>query len=178
MMQIHKFVMSIKWILKPFRRNTMVQTLEAIRGGGGSIKVGTTGTISALMSKELDSTISSSKAHSFPTSVSSGNTTPRKSRLSVEEASNSSSSNVKSQKGPETVKKTKNYTGRSHQIPMLTADNISIEGTPIRQNPVKRAPGVVEIVDIKCLNQDNTWLNPITNRLRKLGFSKLSDNFG
>lgn len=33
----------------------MVQTLESIRGGGGSIKVGTTGTIGALMSRELDS---------------------------------------------------------------------------------------------------------------------------
>ncbi|PIN15371.1 hypothetical protein CDL12_11991 [Handroanthus impetiginosus] len=39
----------------------MVQTLEAIRGGGGSIKVGTTGKISALMSRELESTKSASK---------------------------------------------------------------------------------------------------------------------
>lgn len=38
----------------------MVQTLETIRGGGGSIKVGTTGTISALMSRELDSKPSAS----------------------------------------------------------------------------------------------------------------------
>ncbi|KAI3456953.1 hypothetical protein Pfo_013616 [Paulownia fortunei] len=159
----------------------MVQTLEAIRGGGGSVKVGTTGTISALMSREIESTKSASKGPSLCTSVSvlASDITPRKlkSRTSVDEASSSGTSNVKNDKCPETVRKTKHYTGGTHQIPMLAAGNISIDGTPIRQKPIKKGPGVVEIVDIKCGNPDKTWANPIT-RLKKLGFSKLSDSIG
>ncbi|KAK4398504.1 hypothetical protein Sango_1325900 [Sesamum angolense] len=120
----------------------MVQTLEAIRGGGGSVKVGTTGTISALMSREIESTRSESKTPSLCTSVpvAAGDITPRKlkPRTSMDEASSSGTSNVKNDKGPETVKKSKHYSGGTHQIPMLAADNISIEGTPIRQKPVKK----------------------------------------
>ncbi|PON51541.1 hypothetical protein PanWU01x14_216230 [Parasponia andersonii] len=33
----------------------MVHSLEAIKGCGGSVRVGTTGTISSLMTRELDS---------------------------------------------------------------------------------------------------------------------------
>lgn len=160
----------------------MVQTLEAIRGGGGSVKIGTTGTISALMSREIESAKSTSKVPSpcNPASLPSGEITPRKlkSRTLVEEASSSSTNNVKNDKFPEAVRKNKHYSGRTHQIPMLAADNMSLEGTPIRQKPIKKGPGVVEIVDIKCGNADKAWVNPIANRLKKLGFSKLSDNAG
>ncbi|XP_011095368.1 uncharacterized protein LOC105174845 isoform X2 [Sesamum indicum] len=172
----------ISWWTFEASWNNMVQTLEAIRGGGGSVKVGTTGTISALMSREIESTRSESKTPSLCASVpvAAGDVTPRKlkPRTSMDEASSSGTSNVKNDKGPETVKKAKHYSGGTHQIPMLAADNISIEGTPIRQKPVKKGPGVVEIVDIKCGNPDKTWVNPITNRLKKLGFSKLSDSIG
>ncbi|KAI3466230.1 hypothetical protein Pfo_022893 [Paulownia fortunei] len=161
----------------------MAQTLEAIRGGGGSIKVGTTGTISALMSRELESTKSASKVPSLCTSVSvsAGGITPRrlKPRTSADEASSSSSSSSSSFKnhmGPETMRRTKHHTGSTHQIPMLTAGDVSIDGTPIREKPVKKGSGVVEIVDIKCGNSDKTWVNPITHHLKKLGFSKLSDS--
>lgn len=160
----------------------MVQTLEAIRGGGGSVKVGTTGKISALMSREIEYTKSAPKEPSLCTSVSvsASDITPRKlkSRTSVDEASSSGTNNVKSDKCHETVRKLKHHTGRTHQIPMLTADNISLDGTPIRQKPIRKGPGVVEIVDIRCGNPDKTWTNPITNRLKKLGFSKLSDSIG
>lgn len=140
----------------------MVQTLEAIRGGGGSIKVGTTGKISALMSREIESIKTTSKA-------------PPQSRTSVDEASSSGTTDVKSVKGAEAIKKIKNHGGRTNQIPMLAADNISLQGTPVRQKPVRKG---VEIVDIKCGNPDKTWTNPIANRLKKLGFSKLSDSIG
>ncbi|KAL8462562.1 hypothetical protein ACS0TY_032761 [Phlomoides rotata] len=157
----------------------MVQTLEAIRGGGGSVKVGTTGKISALMSREIESIKATSKVPSLSTSVSlsTSDITPRKlkSRTSVDEASSSATVDVKSEKGPETIKKIKHHGGRTHQIPMLTADNVSLQGTPIRQKPVRKG---VEIVDIKCGNPDKTWANPITNRLKKLGFSKLSASIG
>lgn len=156
----------------------MVQTLEAIRGGGGSVKVGTTGKISVLMSREIESTKAASKVPSPCTavSVSATDNAPRrlKSRISIDEASSSAAINMESDKCPETVRKTKHRTGRTHHIPMLAADNMSLEGTPIRQKANRRGPGVVEIVDIKCGNPDKTW----TNRLKKLGFSKLSETIG
>ncbi|KAL8046402.1 hypothetical protein ABFX02_08G175500 [Erythranthe guttata] len=138
----------------------MAQTLEAIRGGGGSVKLGTIGTVSALMSRELDSTKSTSA--NVP---------------SVDEAS-SSTSNFKNHKLPENTKRTtKNQTRTTTQIPMLKSDDtISTDGTPIRQKKsIKKGPaGIVEIVDIKCGSSDKKWVNPIKHRLKKLGFSKLS----
>ncbi|KAL1556020.1 hypothetical protein AAHA92_11689 [Salvia divinorum] len=160
----------------------MVQTLEAIRGGGGSVKVGTTGKISALMSREIESAKAESKAPSASTSVavSASDVSPRKlnSRTSADEASSSAAVNTKNGKCPEPVRKTKHHRiGRTHHIPMLAADNMSLDGTPVRQKPSRRAPGLVEIVDINCGNPEKTWKNPITNRLKKLGFSKLSETF-
>ncbi|KAH6778489.1 hexon [Perilla frutescens var. hirtella] len=162
----------------------MVQTLEAIRGGGGSVKIGTTGKISALMSREIESTKAASKVPSLSTSsvsVSASDIAPRKlqSRSSIDEASSSRAAiNMESDKCPGTVRKMKHRTGRTHHIPMLAADNISLDGTPIRQKPNRRVTGMVEVVDIRCGNPDKTWRNPITNRLKKLGFSKLSESIG
>lgn len=163
----------------------MVQTLEAIKGGGGSIKVGSTGTISVLMSRELESSNSASQMpdtrrnNSFPAFVTSptDETSSRKlkSKTLVNEATSSDTSSV-NHKVPETKTRKKHYMGKTRQIPMLEADNISIDGTPIRPKPTKKGSGMVEIVDIKCGNPDRTWASPITNRLKKLSFSKLSEN--
>ncbi|KAL0320781.1 UNVERIFIED_CONTAM: hypothetical protein Sradi_5339600 [Sesamum radiatum] len=151
----------------------MVQALEAVRGGGGSIKVGTTGTVSALMTRELESTKSESKVPSLSTSVSvlTADTTPRREKPGTsagEVGSSSSTSSCKNHKGPETARRRKHHSGSS-ETPMLTADDISIDGTPIRRKPVKKGISAVAIVDIKC------GVNPITNRLKKLGFSKSSN---
>lgn len=143
----------------------MTQKLEAIRGGGGSIKVGTTGTISALMSREFEyaksASISASTNHAAPTRLKPG--------ISADEASSSSGmGSSRNHKDPENSR-------RKHgtpQIPMLKAydnDNTSVDGTPIRKKPVKKGHCMVEIVDIKCRI-------PITHRLKKVSFSKLSDN--
>ncbi|CAK9175515.1 unnamed protein product [Ilex paraguariensis] len=163
----------------------MVQTLEAVKGGGGSIKVGTTGTISALMSRELGSMKSATCTSSTSTDKSptasgltpSGATTPKKlkHRTLVDEASSSNGSNSINHKSPEKVRKTKHYP-KTHHIPMLGSDNISVDGTPIRGKPDKKGSNIVEVVDIKCRNQDRTWVTPLTNRLKKLSFSKLSES--
>ncbi|KAL0406912.1 UNVERIFIED_CONTAM: hypothetical protein Slati_4005100 [Sesamum latifolium] len=152
----------------------MVQALEAVRGGGGSIKVGTTGTISALMTRELESTKSESKLPSLSTSVSvlAADTTLRREKPGTSAGEvGSSTSSCKNHKGPETARRRKHHSGSS-ETPMLTADDISIDGTPIRQKPVKKGISAVAIVDIKCGNP----VNPITNRLKKLGFSKSSNS--
>ncbi|KAK8622886.1 hypothetical protein V6N13_117785 [Hibiscus sabdariffa] len=75
----------------------MAQKLEAIKGGGGSIKVGTKGTISSLITRELDSvkpTLPVSFRHesqTIPVSVVSGSSTPKglKLRKSLDGASTS-----------------------------------------------------------------------------------------
>ncbi|KAL6999233.1 hypothetical protein U1Q18_000394 [Sarracenia purpurea var. burkii] len=167
-----------------------VPTLETIKGGGGSIKVGTTGTISALMSKELEPKKSESqipvssrnRSHEGSISVPSDAITPRrlKPKPSIDEGSSSSSSStIINKKSIEIARKTKNYNRKkTHQIPILDSDNISLDGTPSRGKPDhKRGSYIVEVVDIKCgANPDRTWVSPITSRLKKLSFSKLSEN--
>lgn len=152
----------------------MAQKLEAIRGGGGSIKVGTTGTISALMSRELESAKSASQVPCPCTSgtASTGDATPRrlKQGTSADEASCSSSGTGTGTFGNH---KGLDNSRRKHgtpQIPMLTAyDDTPVDGTPIRKKGAKKGQGMVEIVDIKCRN-------PIAHRLKKLSFSKLPDS--
>ncbi|KAL3503472.1 hypothetical protein ACH5RR_037921 [Cinchona calisaya] len=156
----------------------MVQTLEEIRGGGGSIKVGTTGTIGALMSRELESIkpelqiTARADCDSLPVGPSTQKTV--RSRSQVNETSSSSSMRTNRIK-PENIRKTKHYTRKS-QIPMLNSDNISVDGTPIRQKSDKRLSYMAEVVDIKCGSPERAWASPITNRLKKLGFSKLSES--
>ncbi|OIT00475.1 PREDICTED: uncharacterized protein LOC109228979 [Nicotiana attenuata] len=163
----------------------MVQTLKSMRGGGGSIKVGTTGTISALMSRELDSKTSASPtpvSHRYRSpsvcSFAAGDaTSPKrmKPRTSIDEASSSWASED-NKNSPEIVKKAKHYNCKTPQRPILAADNSSVDGTPIRQKTDRKGPTLVEIVDIKCGSAEKTWATPMKSRLKKLGFSKLSEN--
>ncbi|XVF77550.1 hypothetical protein PTKIN_Ptkin14bG0054000 [Pterospermum kingtungense] len=172
----------------------MVQKLEDIKGGGGSIKLGTTGTISSLMTRELSSikpapapqTPSGSfkhKSQTIPVSVACGSAaTPKRLqqlRKSMDGASTSGSSNSMSHRSPQTglSQKTKGFPRYSHQVPMLGSDNTALDRTPSRQkHDKKRVSNIVEVVDIKCGNPDRAWASPITNRLKKLGFSKLSES--
>ncbi|XP_049343449.1 uncharacterized protein LOC125807750 [Solanum verrucosum] len=164
----------------------MVQTLESIRGGGGSIKVGTTGTISALMSRELDSkpsasTTSVSRRYRSPTvcSFAAGDaTSPKrtKPRTSIDKASCSWASEDH-KNDSEIVRKAKQYYNcRTPQIPMLKSENISVDGTPIRKKPDRKGLALVEIVDIKCGSSGKTHANLMKNSLKKNSFSKLSES--
>ncbi|XP_062170227.1 uncharacterized protein LOC133875955 [Alnus glutinosa] len=160
----------------------MVQTLEAIKGGGGSIRVGATGTISSLMTRELDSIKSSprrpvsfrSKPGAVPLSDPCAASAPK--RVQPRKSSDEASSSCIDQRSPEITRKTKSYTRNTHRIPMLGSDSIALDRTPIREKTDKKGSNIVEIVDIKCGNQDRAWASPITNRLKKLGFSKLSES--
>ncbi|KAH7861561.1 hypothetical protein Vadar_027758 [Vaccinium darrowii] len=149
----------------------MVPKLEAIRGGGGSVKVGTTGTIGALITRELESTKSANQttiATLAPLGATSSTTATTKRlmpRTSPDEASSSSTINKKS---PETIRKTKHYR-KTHQVPMLGSDSMPLDRTPRREKPNKRGSYIVEVVDIKCGNRT-------ASRLKKLSFSKLSES--
>uniref|UniRef100_A0A0V0HZD0 Putative ovule protein n=1 Tax=Solanum chacoense TaxID=4108 RepID=A0A0V0HZD0_SOLCH len=164
----------------------MAQTLEATKVGGGSIKVGTTGKVSALMSRELHS-----KKPSFQAPTSSRNKTPTvcgfiagsatspkrmKPRTPSDEASSSGTTSKHNNKSPESLRKTKHNSRKTHQIPILESENISVDGTPISKKPDRKGPYMVEIVDVKCRSMDRTWATPIKNSLKKLRFTKLSDS--
>jgi hypothetical protein len=172
-----------RYLCRPLFDNTinMVQTLEAIKGGGGSIRVGTTGTISSLMTRELDSikaAPSRTKPRAVPVSIPCGASTPKRlqPRKSTDGASSSGTRSYIDDRSPEIIRKTKGYTRNTHRIPMLSSDGIALDRTPSREKTEKKGSNIVEIVDIKCGNQDRAWASPITNRLRKLGFSKLSES--
>lgn len=164
----------------------MVQKLEAIKGGGGSIRVGTTGTIGDLMTREMESIKPSPQAsasgqgkpRTIPVSVPCSATTPRKlqARKSLDEASSSGCRSGIGHRSPETTRKVKSFNKSTHRMPMLGSDNITLDRTPSREKSDKKATHIVEIVDIKCGNPDRAWANPITNKLKKLGFSKLSES--
>ncbi|XP_071703860.1 uncharacterized protein [Rutidosis leptorrhynchoides] len=116
----------------------MVQTLKDIRGGGGSIKIGTTGTISDLMSRELHRIKDATPNPTISTSQKAG--------VQIDEA-NSSNTTFRNEK-------TKPHKTRKD----------------IRNSIGRKGSYIVEVVDIKCKMPD-----PITNRFKKLNFSKLSE---
>lgn len=159
--------------------------MEAIKGGGGSIRVGATGTISSLMTRELDSMkASSQKQVSSRNKPHTGLSDPYgtsalkrlQPRKSFDEASSSGSSNHIDHINPDISRKAKSYPKRTHRIPMLGSDNIALDRTPSREKIDKKVSNIVEVVDIKCGNSDRAWTSPITNKLKKLGFSKLSES--
>ncbi|KAJ1389586.1 hypothetical protein SESBI_38204 [Sesbania bispinosa] len=166
----------------------MAQTLEGIKGGGGSIKLGTTGTISSLMTRELDQissvphkqVASRSKPRTLAVSVPCGTTTPKRlqPRKSSDEASSSGSNKTTNRRNPGMSQKTKANGRNTHRIPMLGSDSFSVDKSPVtvRQKNDKKIPNIVEVVDIKCGNAEKAWATPLTSRLKKLGFSKLSES--
>ncbi|XP_038685550.1 uncharacterized protein LOC119985346 [Tripterygium wilfordii] len=164
----------------------MVQKIDAIEGGGGSIRVGTTGTISALITREMESIKSTSltpascddKAKPDPASVACGASTPRRlqMRKSLDEASSSGTSSSIRRRSADFAGKMKSLPKSTHHVPMLSLDNLSLDRTPRREKTEKKVSNIVEVVDIKCGNPNRPWATPITHRLKKLGFSKLSES--
>ncbi|KAK7316738.1 hypothetical protein RJT34_00419 [Clitoria ternatea] len=162
--------------------------MEVAKDGEEVVIVGTTGTISSLMTRELDQ-ISSDQTQPAPStckprvSVSSGSTTLKQQpRKSFDEAgssrSRSRSSNIINHRGSGIGLKT-NLNGKHvHQVPMLGShNNIPLETSPARKkNGKKKRSSIVEVVDLKCGYPDKAWATPITNSLKKLGFSKLSES--
>lgn len=161
--------------------------MEDIKGTGGNVTVGTTGTISSLITRELDQISSAPRqpvSSSMKPRISSvrGSTTPKglqpiKSQDEASSSNSSRSSNIIDHRslgiGPKTTLNRKH----THQIPMLGSHNFQLDSSPIRKkNDRKKKTNIVEVVDIKCGNADKAWATPITNSLKKLGFSKLSDS--
>lgn len=158
-------------------QDSRVQTLEAIKGGGGSIKVGTTGTINALMTRELQSIkVASPNTVRSPKTAVEPNDAARDTKPKEADEASTSSSNTMNEK------KTKHHhTRKGSRNPILHhSDSVSVDGSgsPNTRKTDKKGSCLVEIVDIKCGVPDKNWANPITNRFKKLSFSKLSETNG
>ncbi|CAM0906079.1 unnamed protein product [Alopecurus aequalis] len=153
---------------------------ELVHGEGGPIKVGTTGTIGSLMIRELEAVKVTPQGaatprlrrQSSPVSVPCG-ASPRKIVLK-KNSSNVSCSSTSSSNGrtdrvsAEEARKTRSSQRNKSNCPMLHSDGVLVDRSP---NDKKKGNfHVVEVVDIRCSN-------PMSSRLRKLGFSKLSETF-
>lgn len=160
------------------------------------VKVGTTGTVSSLMSQELETvndspqpppaaaaaaaSSSRKKLQTAPVSVPCGYN-PKRSQLrkntpldpgsSSSGSSSSSSSNSGSRSPLDTQKPKPRRNG--HRSPMLNPAATATEKNAAKENAEKKKghAHIVEVVDLKCNN-------PMSSRLKKLGFSKLSESVG
>lgn len=185
----------------------MVQKLEAIRGGGGSIRVGTVGTIGSLMTRELEASSSASHGTRKPmtlvdeasrsdarTTIKQRNrevggrtrgqtqhrisvisaTTPKrqKQKASLDDLGNSSLCKGTVRRNPDFPGKIQTPRRSSH-LPMLGSENIHLDKTPTREKPTRRGADLAHLVDIHCGNSTVS----LSDRLKKLGFSKLSQSF-
>lgn len=157
----------------------MPRATELVHGDGGTIKVGTTGTIGSLMTRELDSikvapqaaTTPRLRRQGCPVSVSCG--TPRKTvlRKSSSDVSSSSNGNRTDRVSAEETCKPRVSRRNTFESPMLRSDCALVDRSPNTSKWKKKGSGYgVEVVDVKCGN-------PMSSRLRKLGFSKLSETF-
>lgn len=153
------------------------------------VKVGTTGTVSSLMSQELETvndspqppaagaaaaSSSRKKLQTAPVSVPCGYN-PKRTQLRkntpLDPGSSSSSSNSGSRSPPDTQKPKPRRNG--HRSPMLNPAATATEKNAAKENAEKKKghAHIVEVVDLKCNN-------PMSSRLKKLGFSKLSESVG
>ena len=154
----------------------MVGGSDAVKGGGGSstIKVGTTGKISVLMRKELEST-RSEPSRKCPTG---GPVSVSCSRRNQGNGKSSGGGSLRSfshgSQGGSHRTKTCNSRPSAHHVPFLSSDEVSSHGTPNRELPGKIGCCVVEIVDLNCGTSERGWSRPMPGRLKKLCFSRLS----
>ncbi|KAG6592032.1 hypothetical protein SDJN03_14378, partial [Cucurbita argyrosperma subsp. sororia] len=182
----------------------MVQKLQPIKGGGGSINVGATGTISSLMMRELESMRCDPKKSVTPRIKSSSSSTRTVSsaasipnrlqqsksfdaasipnRLqqskSFDEVSNRRYNTVNNRSFGKSHNATKAGSRDVHRMPMLGSNDVYTDGHSYREKPERKGLRAVPIVDVKCNNPDRAWSSrPLSSRLRKLGFSKLSETF-
>ncbi|KGN57999.1 uncharacterized protein LOC101215948 [Cucumis sativus] len=168
----------------------MVQKLQPIKGGGGSVKVGATGTISSLMMRELESMRSASKkpvtsknkssSAATTTTVSSAASIPKRlgQSKSFVEVSDRRYNSVNNRSFGNSHNATKTGSRDVHRMPMLSSNDVYTDGNSYREKPERKGLRAVAIVDVKCNNPDRAWASrPLSSRLRKLGFSKLSETF-
>ncbi|KAL3534249.1 hypothetical protein ACH5RR_002710 [Cinchona calisaya] len=146
---------------------------------GPRFGVGSTGKVRVLMMQELDSVTSKTGPSTVPVSVYCCESRKRQVMKNKSDQKNSTTcktSNASSKRKTAGSVRKRVYQRPSVQsIPMLESEDISLDRTPVRGSQERRRIRMVEIVDLKCGNSEKPWSSPITNQLRRLSFSKLSD---
>lgn len=156
----------------------MTQMPEIPQGSGDSIKIGAVGTIGSLMSQELDSmnatqaaSSSQKKILNTPLSLPSADASKRTppSKTLSNEGSSSDNHNAHHLSNAQKAKQKPLKDGQ--RAPILTNEAHTDKETRRNKPNKKGHTHIVEIVDIKCNN-------PMSSRLKKLGFTKLSETIG
>ncbi|KAL0911328.1 hypothetical protein M5K25_019461 [Dendrobium thyrsiflorum] len=154
----------------------MTQLSEIPEGSGDSIKIGTVGTIGSLMSQELNSMSTTQVASSYqkkilatplsvPCADASKTTQPNKILANEASSSNKHKAHHLSTSQKPMQKPLKN----GQRAPIPTNEEVQTDKKTRRnKNSKKGHTYIVEVVDIKCNN-------PMSSRLKKLGFTKLSE---
>jgi hypothetical protein len=141
-----------------------------------SIKVGSTGKVGVLMSRELDNPMKDLTKAKTSSLCSTDKRKIQSSPISVP-CSGIAMINRKMQRSKTMPIKEKQRViklGKSSQVPILHSNDIVTErSTSMIDKSKKKGQNCnfVQVVDVKCGG------NPMSSRLRKLGFSKLSETF-
>ncbi|ONK75279.1 uncharacterized protein A4U43_C03F15210 [Asparagus officinalis] len=164
----------------------MTQTPDIPKENGDQIKIGTTGKVGSLMSKELECIKNSPQASysprkklqgppvSVPCGYSPRRSQQRKNQPNDPSSSRSSNcSNTDSQSSADDQKTKTKPRRNEHGSLMLASTETTLEKNPGKEKLEKKKKKghthIVEVVDLKCNN-------PMSSRLKKLGFSKLSES--
>lgn len=156
----------------------MTQIPEIPEGSGDSIKIGTVGTIGSLMSQELESMnstrVASSSQKKFltnPLSVPCADASKRAQPGKILSNETSTSNNHNAHHLSNAQKPKQKPLQNGQRAPILTNEAHTDKKTRKNMPNKKGRTYIVEVVDIKCNN-------PMSSRLKKLGFTKLSETIG
>ncbi|XP_065025067.1 uncharacterized protein LOC135649978 [Musa acuminata AAA Group] len=147
--------------------------------GEGSLEVGTTGTIGSLMTRELESMKRSEQASSsarrrqqtgpvfVPCGAAPGKASRRRNQA---DGCGSSGSSIGQDHCADAQKRRHSTRKNGHRVPILGSGDSPMARNSGTDKVEKKGHGyTVEVVDLKCSN-------PMSNRLKKLSFSKLSES--
>ncbi|KAL8088074.1 hypothetical protein AgCh_038005 [Apium graveolens] len=153
----------------------MANKVDNIRSKAGSIKVGATGQVSTLMTRELDDLARSSSNHvsrkkntqSFPVAVSCGES--RKQTI-YNPANTMRSTDQRTE--AKIQRKTHNMRHTIYDIPMSASKIVRVHRKSVKDEKIR--PQIVEVVDLKCgTSLKKAWSSRTSNN-GKLKFSRLS----
>lgn len=153
----------------------MSQTHQIPQGSADPVEIGTIGTIGSLMSQELDTVNSVQASSSFRkknTAAPISASAPKSSRPSEKPSTKVSSCEDHNARRLGNAEKAKRNFPRNGLLVPIPSEGTN-SGRKTREKMLgKKGHGcLVEIVDVKCNN-------PMSSRLKKLGFSKLSETIG
>lgn len=153
----------------------MAHKQDNLRSKQGFIKVGATGKVSTLMTRELDDLKQSSSNHvsrkrntqSLPVTVCCGDF---RRQSSYNSANTTRSTDKKTE--ARIRRKLHNMRHSGYDIPMFASDDVFIHSKPVRDE--KRRPQFVEVVNLKCgTSLKKAWSSHTSNN-GKVKFSRLS----